>query len=92
MMFNEDNWVSKFYVLTNVGVLVFEDENFLVPKELLPIAAMQIEPVNREIGGRTNVFKMKVNNDEVLMSAPDRLAYQSWLETLTKLIKDVKKL
>jgi len=32
MMFNEDNWVSKFYVLTNVGILVFEDDNFLVPK------------------------------------------------------------
>ena len=53
---------------------------------------MEIEPLNREVGGRTNIFKMKCNGDEVLMSAPDRMAYESWMATLSKLIKDVAKL
>jgi len=53
---------------------------------------MEIEPLNREVGGRTNIFKMKCNSDETLMSAPDRMAYESWMATLTKLIKEVAKM
>jgi len=32
-----DEWTKVFIVLTNVGVLVFEDENLLKPSRILPL-------------------------------------------------------
>lgn len=32
---NEDTWERNFYVLTNVGLLVFKDENFVNPLKLI---------------------------------------------------------
>ena len=44
-MFSEDNWESGFYVLTNVGILVFEEENFSNPTRLIPLGSLQVEPI-----------------------------------------------
>ena len=36
-MFGDSNWESHFYVLTNVGILVFEEDNFMNPTRLIPL-------------------------------------------------------
>jgi len=38
MLLDKDDWEASFYVLTNVGLLVFETDNFLNPTKLIPLA------------------------------------------------------
>jgi hypothetical protein len=63
-MFGSAKWESDFYVLTNIGVLVFKDDNFLNPLTLYPLALIKIEPmIGKKIGGKDNIFKLSVGND-----------------------------
>ena len=39
-MFSDSNWESHFYVLTNVGILVFEEDNFMNPTRLIPLGSL----------------------------------------------------
>ena len=45
-LFSDENWESSFYVLTNVGILVFEEENFGNPTRLIPLGKLKVEPVS----------------------------------------------
>ena len=47
-MFSDDNWESHFYVLTNVGILVFEEENFSNPTRLIPLGKLSVAPVSQK--------------------------------------------
>jgi len=39
-MFDDDSWESSFYVLTNVGILVFEEDNFSIPTRLIALGKL----------------------------------------------------
>ena len=43
MLLNQDNWESNFYVLTNVGILVFEEDNFMNPTRLIPLGSLGLQ-------------------------------------------------
>ena len=65
-MFSEDNWETGFYVLTNVGILVFEEENFSNPTRLIPLGALQVEPIAQKKAGRPFVFQLTIGADETI--------------------------
>jgi len=63
-MFGSAKWDSDFYVLTNIGVLVFKDDNFLNPLTLYPLAMIKIEQMlGKKIGGKEHIFKLFVGGD-----------------------------
>lgn len=72
-MFSDDSWTSSFYVLTNVGILVFEEENFSNPTRLIALGKLNVAPVAQKIAGKPFAFSLKVGDDEEMMlRAPDR--------------------
>ena len=73
-MFSEENWESNFYVLTNVGILVFEEENFSNPTRLIPLGKLSVAPVSQKTAGKPFAFKLVIDEteEEILLRAPDR--------------------
>lgn len=60
-MFGSNKWDYDFYVLTNIGVLVFKDDNFLNPLTLWPLAMIKLEPMTgKKVGGKDFLFKISV--------------------------------
>ena len=55
-MFADDAWESSFYVLTNVGILVFEEENFSNPTRLIPLGKLAVTPVAQKTAGKPFAF------------------------------------
>lgn len=91
-MFSEDNWESGFYVLTNVGILVFEEENFSNPTRLIPLGQLEVEPVAQKVAGKPFVFKLTIGEEESMMlNAPDRPTFDNWMGQLRELIFQLKK-
>ena len=74
MLLDQDNWESHFYVLTNVGILVFEDDNFMNPTRLIPLGSLSLEKLTKKAAGGKNFgFKLKIGDDEeFMMRAPDQ--------------------
>lgn len=86
-MFSEDNWESSFYVLTNVGILVFEEENFCNPTRLIPLGKLGVAPVAQKQAGRPYAFKLTIDEEEeMLMTAPDRPQFDTWINSLRHLV------
>jgi len=52
LLMNEETWERNFYVLTNVGLLVFKDENFVNPLKLIQLLNMTMLPVAHRSGER----------------------------------------
>ena len=72
-MFSDDNWDSSFYVLTNVGILVFEEENFSNPTRLIPLGKLNVAPLAQKTAGKPFAFNLTIDKDEEMtLRAPDR--------------------
>ena len=72
-MFDDDNWDSSFYVLTNVGILVFEEDNFSNPTRLIALGRLAVEPVAQKTAGKPFAFRLTIDDDEeIMLRAPDR--------------------
>jgi len=91
-MFGSAKWDSDFYVLTNIGVLVFKDDNFLNPLTLYPLAMIKIEQMlGKKIGGKEHIFKLFVGGDqEHILAATDKVQYDKWIKALKTLIDKAK--
>lgn len=91
-MFSEENWESSFYVLTNVGILVFEEENFSNPTRLIALSSLEVEPVSQKNAGKPFAFKLTVSEEEeIVLRARDRQQFDIWIKALRDLIMQVKK-
>lgn len=91
-MFSDDNWESSFYVLTNVGILVFEEENFSNPTRLIPLSKLGVAPESQKKAGKPFAFNLRIGDEEeILMRAPDRPQFDTWMNSLRDLIAQVKK-
>jgi len=89
-MFDDDNWDSSFYVLTNVGILVFEDENFSNPTRLIPLNKLGVSPESQKKAGKPFAFNLKIGNDEeLLLRAPDRPQFDIWMSSLRELLSQL---
>jgi len=90
-LFSDDNWESNFYVLTNVGILVFEEENFSNPTRLIPLGKLKVAPVSQKQAGKPFGFRLTIDDEEeLLVSAPDRSQFDMWMTSLRKLIQELK--
>ena len=91
-MFSEENWESSFYVLTNVGILVFEEENFSNPTRLIALSCLEVEPVSQKNAGKPFAFKLTISEEEeIVLRARDRPQFDIWIKALRDLIMQVKK-
>lgn len=73
LLISDDLWKPDFYVLTNVGLLVFKDENFINPLKLIPLVNLNLMPVANKVSNRDFLFKLTTGSgEEMLLAAPDK--------------------
>ena len=91
-LLQKDNWESNFYVLTNVGILVFEEDNFLNPTRLIPLGSLGLRKLTKKAcGGKNFGFKLSVGDSEdLILRAPDQKQFDNWIASLTALIDEAK--
>ena len=91
-MFNSSKWDSDFYVLTEIGILSFKDDNFLNPLMLYPLGQIKIEVMQgKKVGGKDFVFKLFVGNEqEHILAVPDKVQYEKWVKALKTMIDKAK--
>ncbi len=86
-MFSSDLWESLFFVLTNVGILVFADDNFLNPTRLIPLGKLKVSRVAKKFGKREHVFKLSLNEEEIwTLAAADRGTLDLWVQAISETI------
>merc|ERR1712012_1146248 len=84
--------VEKQKELTNVGILVFEEENFSNPTRLIPLGKLEVAPVAQRTAGKPYAFNLTIDKDEnIMLRAPDRDQFGNWIKSLRGLINEVKK-
>jgi hypothetical protein len=79
LLISDDLWEPNFYVLTNVGLLVFKDDNFINPLKLIPLVNLSIVLATNKVSNRDFVFKLKTaSGEEMLLAAPDKNQFDQW--------------
>ena len=77
--------MQKFFVLTNVGLLVFDNKNLTKPSRVITLFETRLVMTNRtkQIDKRDHTLGLQLKTGElVLLAAPDRLAFQAWLQAI----------
>lgn len=63
-------WKKRFYVLTNLGMLVYEDQSMKKPLKLHNTLEMRTEKVSDKTYSKKYVFKLVgIDEDEIVFAA-----------------------
>jgi len=84
------SWTEKFCVLTNVGLLYYDDPQKR-PKNLFPTIEADILPLAEGVYDKKYVFKMKTFAFEITFAAPSRDQYERWIRGFEKLRRETEK-
>lgn len=80
-------------MLTNVGMLVFDNKNLTKPSRVLPLHHIKLmTDRSRHVDKRDHTFALKLGSEEVvILAAPDRLALQAWCGALKTIIEAIRR-
>lgn len=84
------DWTEKFCVLTNVGLLYYNDPNER-PHNLFPIIDSRITRVPYEKYKRHHVFLIAGYNIKIEFAAPSEEEYKSWMRAFKRLQQEFDK-
>ena len=84
------SWTEKFCVLTNVGLLYYDDP-YKRPKNLFPTIDCQIKPIAEGKYNRKYVFLLKSFNYEIIFAARQKEEYERWIKAFARLQVETEK-
>jgi len=84
------SWTEKFCVLTNVGLLYYDDPNKR-PRNLFPIIDSTIKLLPKEKYDREYVFSIVSFNLEIEFAAAGKEDYESWMRAFKRLQQEFDK-
>lgn len=83
------SWSEKFCVLTNVGLLYYNDPQKR-PRNLFPTIDAQIIAVSEGMYHRKYVFQMKSFTFDITFACKSKEDYEKWMNALSQLQKDTE--
>lgn len=85
-MFAGDLWESLFFVLTNVGLLIFESDNYLNPSRLVPLQNLKIEKMTKkQLKTKDYGFKLTVGPEEIwTLATSDKISSEKWIDAINE--------
>ena len=84
-MFNKVYWKQVFVVLTNVGLLYFDDPKS-APKDLFPVLNCNIEYVPpTKVKGITTAFRLKMYNKKITFNCCSLSEFDAWFRAIRML-------
>ena len=81
-------WSEKFCVLTNVGLLYYDDAQNKIPKNLFPTIDASIIKIDEATYQRKFVFQIKAMSYDITFACKKKEDYQMWISALEKLQKE----
>jgi len=84
------SWTEKFAVLTNVGLLYYDNPNER-PRNLFPIINSAIKKVPREKYNRDFVFSIVSFSLEIEFAVPSKEEYDSWMRAFKNLQEEFER-
>ena len=83
-------WSEKFCVITNIGLLYYNNPD-QKPRNLFPIIDANIIAVDQSVYKKKYVFQIKSFKWEIVFAAKSQQDYIEWMEAFTKLQTDTDK-
>ena len=83
-------WTEKFCVLTNVGLLYYNDPQKR-PRNLFPCIDAKVTPISEGTYSKKFVFRLKSFTYNIIFAARNKDEYDKWLANLDKLNKETEK-
>ena len=83
-LFRRD-WKQNLCVLTNVGILQYDEPDDKKPSNLYSIIDMELNELKTEVYQKSYVFSLKSFSEEVVFAALSQTEYNSWIIAVTKL-------
>jgi hypothetical protein len=84
------NWTEKFCVLTNVGLLYYDDPQKR-PSNLFSTIDASIVAVSEATYSRKYVFQMKSLSFDITFAAKKKEDYDMWMQAFNKLKEETDK-
>lgn len=84
------SWTEKFCVLTNVGLIYYDDPQ-KKPRNLFPIIDTQIIQLSESVYHKKYVFKLKSFAFEIIMAAKSKDEFEAWMGEMYKLQEETEK-
>ena len=78
------SWTEKFCVLTNVGLIYYNDPQKR-PRNLFPIIDGLVVQLAESVYNKKYVFKLKSFSFEIIFAAKSKEEYESWMTEINKL-------
>lgn len=86
------SWKRKFVILTNLGLLIFDESNLQKPKKFVSTVMMRIDDkVTYNEFRRDFVFKLvDYDLNEIVYAADNEEEFKQWVKTIKKLQSENK--
>ena len=84
------SWTEKFCVLTNVGLLYYDDPTKR-PRNLFPCITAQVDKVSDNVHNRKLCFKLVAFNQTIIFAAKTETDFEGWRKGFIKLREDSEK-
>ena len=66
------SWDSNFFILSNLGMLIFESENLFNPTKLIPLGQLSLKAHGHQIDNKNHVMTLSYGSEELFLAAPDK--------------------
>lgn len=83
-LFRKD-WKQGLYVLTNVGILAYDEPDDKRPSSLIPVIDTSLNEVPQTTYGRKYVFSLRTISEEFIFAAVSQSDYSQWISCVKKL-------
>ena len=78
-------WKQGLYVLTNVGILAYDEPDDKRPSSLIPIIDTALNEVPQATYSRKYVFSLRTISEEFVFAAVSQSDYSQWIFSVKKL-------
>lgn len=80
-------WTEKYCVLTNVGLLFYDDPQKR-PRHLFPCIDAQLIPMKEQTYNKKYVFRIQCFNENVIFAARTKEDFDRWKAAIEKLNRE----
>lgn len=81
-------WLEKFFILCNIGIIVFDKPDSLSPTGFIPVIGSAVLDDPKHLFEKENVFKLVYadGKTEVLLAARSHIEKQQWIDSIHRVI------
>lgn len=84
-LFSRREWKQSLFVLTNIGILQFEEIDDKKPSGLIPVCNSDLRELAKSEYQRDFTFAVKTFSEEIVFAAFSKGDYDAWIDAIQQL-------